>query len=67
MSPRDISRVHSECANTVGFGTFPGVYELLVQCTKISSLWVGGYLYTFCEKRPFQKCMGWGLGVDDHF
>ena len=41
-----ISRDHSECANTVGFDTFPGFYELLVQCAKISSRWGGG-VYTF--------------------
>ena len=41
-----ICRGHSLCANTVGFGTFPGFYELLVQCAKISSRW-GGYVYTF--------------------
>ena len=28
------------CANTAGFGTFPGFCELLVQCVKISSRWV---------------------------
>ena len=42
----EISRGHSLCANTVGFGTFPGFYELLVQCAKISSRWEG-YVYTF--------------------
>ena len=44
-----ISRGHLVCANTVGFGTFLGFCELLVQCTKISSLFFGGggYVYTF--------------------
>ena len=66
---RHISRGHSECANAVGFGVFPGVFELLVQCAKISSLWVGGMciLFEICEKRPFQKCMGGGGGSETIF
>ena len=31
-----ISRGHSVCANAVGFGIFPGAFELLVRCAKIS-------------------------------
>ena len=63
-----ISRPHSECANSVGFGIFPKFSELSVQCAKILLLWGGGggYVYIFfeiCEKRTFQKCMGWGGGV----
>ena len=41
-----ISRGHSECDNAVGFGTFRGFSELLVQCAKISlSLWGGVCVY----------------------
>ena len=60
----NISRDHSLCANAVVFGTFPGFYEVLVQCAKISSCWGGsmGILFEICEKRPFPKCMGWGGG-----
>ena len=60
-----ISRGHSLCANTVGFGTFTGFFELLVQCAKIPSRGGGGgmcILFEICEKRPFQKCMGRGGG-----
>ena len=40
-------RIIHSAANTVGFGTFLGFYELLVQFgAKISSRW-GGYVYTF--------------------
>ena len=46
----------SECANSVGFGTFSRISELLVQCAKISL----GILFEICEKRPFQKCLGQG-------
>ena len=58
---RNFSRGHSLCANSVGFGIFPGVFELFVRCTKISFPWGGGvcvYFFEICEKRPFQKCMG---------
>ena len=41
-----ISRPHSLCANTVGFGIFPPFCELFVQRAKISSLW-GAYVYIF--------------------
>ena len=59
----NLSRPHSLCANTVGFGIFPPFCELFVQCAKISSLWGGmGTFFEICEKRPFQKCMGWGGG-----
>ena len=44
-----LSRGHSLCANTVGFGTFTGVFELLVQIKipKFRPVGGGGYVYTF--------------------
>ena len=36
-----LSRGHY-CANTVGFGNFPGFCQFLVQCANILSLWGGG-------------------------
>ena len=45
--------------HSVGFGIFPGVFELFVQCAKILFPWGGMWiLFEICEKRPFQKCMG---------
>ena len=44
---------------------FSGGFQVLVQCTKISFRRGGGgmcMLFEICEKRPFQKCMGWGGG-----
>ena len=43
-----MSRGHSQYANAVSFGTFPGFSELLVQCAKNLFPWGGGgYVYTF--------------------
>ena len=56
-----ISWGQSLCANSVGFGIFPGVFELFVRCAKILFPSGGVCVYIFfeiCEKRPFQKCMG---------
>ena len=59
-----ISLGHSVYANTEQIHIFPGFSQLLVQCTKMSLPWGGGMcmLFEICEKRPFQKCMGWGGG-----
>ena len=35
QSPWHISRGHSVCTNSVGFGIFPGVFALFVRCTKM--------------------------------
>ena len=67
MYGQHISLGHSVPANTEQIHIFPGFSQLLVQCTKMSLLWGGGMcmLFKICEKRPFQKCMGWG-GVGGH-
>ena len=41
-----ISQGHSLCAISVGFGIFPGVFELFIRCAKISSPW-GGHVCAF--------------------
>ena len=63
----NISRPHSLCANAVGFGIFPGVFQLFIRCAKILFPGAGGIciLFETCVKRPFQKCMGWG-GIGAH-
>ena len=51
-----ISRDHSECANTVGFGTFPRFYELWSNAPKIRP--VGGvcvYFLKSVRKGRFRK------------
>ena len=61
-----ISLRHSVYANTEQIHIFPGFSQLLVQCTKMSLPWGGMcMLFEICEKRPFQKCMGWE-GIGDH-
>ena len=44
VPPTHISRGHSVYANTVGFATFLGFFELSVRCAKISFR-RGGYVY----------------------
>ena len=56
-----ISRGHSVCANMVGFGTFPGFCELLVQ--NFVSLG-GGYVYTFRNLREKAASEMYGLGAE---
>ena len=62
-----ISRGHSEYANSVGFGTFPGFSDLLVRYAKISSRWGGGggvcvYFFKICTKRLFGSVISHGGG-----
>ena len=48
------------------FVFFQGFLNFLSKAPKFHS--VGGgmcMLFEICEKRPFQKCMGWG-GIGDH-
>ena len=42
-----ISLGHSVPANTEQIHIFPGFSQLLVQCTKMSLPWGGGYVYAF--------------------
>ena len=64
---KHISRGHSVCANTVGFATFPGFCDLLVQCAKISSLWggmrpFGGIFFKSVRKGCFRNVWVGGGG-----
>ena len=62
-----ISRPHSECANSVGFGNFTSFSALFAQCAKMLFLGGGGgmcILFEICVKRPFQKYrVGGGVGI----
>ena len=47
------------------FSTFGLMHQNVITCGGGG----GGYVYIpfeICEKRPFQKCMGWGGGVGGH-
>ena len=46
------------------FAIFSEIFQFLVQCTKMLLPRGGGMcmLFEICEKRLFQKCMGWGGG-----
>ena len=45
------------------FALFQGFIRFFVQCTKISfRRGCMCLLFEICEKRPFQKCIGWGGG-----
>ena len=63
-----ISRPHSVCANFVCFATFWVFFTIPPpppMCKHVTTLG-GGYVFFFfeiCEKRPFQKCMGGGVGA----
>ena len=58
-----ISWGHSPCANTVGFGTFPGFCELLVQCAKMRPVGGGGvYFLKSVRKGRFRNVWVGGGG-----
>ena len=59
MPPVGISRGHSEHTNAEQISTFSGISQLLLRCAKILFPQGGGILFEICEKRPFQKCMGY--------
>ena len=62
MSLRDIQNMPTRSK----FVFFQGFLNFLSKAPKFHS--VGGgmcMLFEICEKRPFQKCMGWG-GIGDH-
>ena len=62
ISLRDIQNMPTRSK----FVFFQGFLNFLSKAPKFHS--VGGgmcMLFEICEKRPFQKCMGWG-GIGDH-
>ena len=54
-SRENISRPHSECANSVGFGMSTGFSALFAQCAKILFLGGGVYFLKSVQKSPFRN------------
>ena len=68
MTPISLGDIHNLPTRSK-FALFQGFLNFLSNAPKFRS--VGGegmcVLFEICEKRAFQKCMGWGVGRWSHF